>query len=151
MFAMTFLYQKLPSNRPLCENYHTDCHTFTVRWFILLLNIKPTAITAEHNQWQYKHKSSDPQTTVSTVHYSVMFVTYIVKHWNKIYRETLCDHNVTLSCVRLVVVGLQYWYRYSKNGQEICKPVGVLMDTAIRHGLSLADSSCKQHSFGALE
>jgi hypothetical protein len=38
-----------------------------------------------------------------------------------------------------------------KDGQEIFNLVGVFMDTAIRHGLSLADSSCKQHSIKALE
>ena len=35
-FAIAVPYQQLSSNRPLCENRLSNCHTFIVRRFILL-------------------------------------------------------------------------------------------------------------------
>jgi len=83
------LYENLSNNRPFCENRLSDCHTFTVRRFILLSfkhqTNKPTAISVQHNQWQYKHKTSELQTTVTAG--SVLThvtATYIVKYKIKI-------------------------------------------------------------------
>jgi len=45
----------------------SNCHNFIVRRFILLpfkhQTNKPTAISAQHNQWKQKHKTAELQTT----------------------------------------------------------------------------------------
>jgi len=67
-FSTAAQHEKLSSKRRFCANRPSDCHTFTVRRFILFSfkhqTNKPTAITEEHNQWKQKHKISELQSTV---------------------------------------------------------------------------------------
>ena len=88
-FAIPVPYQKLSNNRPLCANHLSDCHTFTVRQYILLpfkhQTNKPTAISAQHNQWQYKHNTAEVRTSVTAgSDLSPVAVSYIAKcEWNE--------------------------------------------------------------------
>jgi hypothetical protein len=86
--GLAVLFKEPLSKRPFCENRLSNCHTFTVRPFILLSfkhqTNKPTAISTEHNQWQQKHKTSELQTTVTAgSDLSIVTVTGIVKYKNK--------------------------------------------------------------------
>ena len=64
-FAVAVLYKTFSSKRPFCENRLSNCHTFIVQLFtVLFINIKPnkpTAISVEHNQGQWKHKTAEIQ------------------------------------------------------------------------------------------
>jgi len=68
-FAKAVLYQKLSNKRPFCANPLSDCHAFTVRRFIVLSfkhqTNKPTAMSAEHNQWKENDKNSELSTFVT--------------------------------------------------------------------------------------
>ena len=87
-FSKAVLYQKPSSKRPLCANRLSNCHTFTVRRFILLpfkhQTNKPTAISAQHNNdstntklQNYKQQSLQLR---SQSRYSYMYCE--IQEWN---------------------------------------------------------------------
>ena len=66
------LYSRFSQNSSTTDIFKTfslKSHNFTVRRFIVLpfkhQTKNPTAISAQHNQWQYKHNTAELQTTVT--------------------------------------------------------------------------------------
>jgi hypothetical protein len=98
--------------------------------FCCLLNIKPTnqplcqpnTTNDSRNTKLQNYKQQSLQFRSQSC-YSYI---YIVKYKNAIYRKTLCDHNVTLSCVRITVVQTEFIYKlnvmsgYSRDSYPAC-------------------------------
>jgi len=103
------------SNCPFCENRLSDCHTFTVRRFILLSFKHQTNKTNCYFSWT-QPMTVDTQNfrITKNSHYSsdlsIVAVTYIVKYDNIMWQERLCDDKVTSRRIRLTVDAVELLY-----------------------------------------